>query len=111
MIAANRAQRIATAERRPKARLLLALAVPLALLLAAGAASKTLRAGDIIVTAEGDFAPHALPRTHDAPISVHGGGRVTTLSGALPPILQDHHPRVRPPRLGPDHGARRLHGG
>jgi hypothetical protein len=34
-----------------------------------------LRAGDIIVSAEGGFAPRALPRTENAPITIHGGGR------------------------------------
>jgi hypothetical protein len=47
-----------------------------------------LRVGDLIVNAEGGFAPKALPKTENAPITLHGGGKVSTVSGALPPILQ-----------------------
>lgn len=48
-----------------------------------------LRAGDLIIHAYGGFAPKALPRNHDAPITLHGGGRLSTASGALPPIIED----------------------
>lgn len=47
-----------------------------------------LRAGDILVNAEGGFAPKALPKHENAPITLHGGGSISTVSGALPPILQ-----------------------
>jgi hypothetical protein len=67
---------------------LLALATIISLILATSAPALKLRAGDLLITADGGFAPTALPRTHDAPITLHGGGRLSTVSGQLPPILQ-----------------------
>jgi hypothetical protein len=59
------------------------------LLLAAGSAyGLTIRAGDLVIHADGGFSPKALPKTEDAPITLHGGGKIGTTSGALPPILQ-----------------------
>jgi len=43
--------------------------------------------GDLIIDAEGGFAPKALPKHHDAPIITHGGGELSTVSGEIPPIL------------------------
>lgn len=43
--------------------------------------------GDLVLDAEGGFTPNALPRHHDAPIITHGGGKLSTLSGEIPPIL------------------------
>jgi hypothetical protein len=61
----------------------------LALLLAAGTAEALrLRAGNIIVVGDGGFAPKALPRDHNAPITIHGGGKISTVSGVLPPVLK-----------------------
>lgn len=77
------------------------LVAALALLLAAGtAAALTIRAGDLILTADGGFSPTALPKHEDAPITLHGGGKLSTVSGALPPIVEkliiefDHHGHV-----------------
>jgi len=47
-----------------------------------------LGAGDLIIEADGGFAPKALPKTHNAPISAYGGGKLSTISGELPPILE-----------------------
>jgi hypothetical protein len=59
-----------------------------ALLAFAGTASAIrLRGDDILVVADGGFKPKTLPRDHDAPITLHGGGRISTISGALPPVL------------------------
>ncbi|HEX3733537.1 MAG TPA: hypothetical protein VHU86_00130 [Solirubrobacterales bacterium] len=69
-------------------KILIAAPVALLLLAAASAAALTLRAGDLIISAEGGFAPKALPRHENAPITLHGGGKIATASGALPPILQ-----------------------
>lgn len=60
----------------------------LALFGAATAAALTLRVGDIVVIADGGFSPKALPKHEDAPITLHGGGKLSTTSGALPPILK-----------------------
>jgi hypothetical protein len=46
-----------------------------------------LRAGDILIDAHGSFSPKALPRHEDAPITIRGGGRISTVSGSLPPRL------------------------
>jgi hypothetical protein len=43
--------------------------------------------GELVLDAEGGFSPNALPRHHDAPIVTHGGGKLSTLSGEIPPIL------------------------
>lgn len=44
--------------------------------------------GDLILEAEGGFTPKALPKTHNAPIAIYGGGKLSTISGNLPPILK-----------------------
>jgi hypothetical protein len=62
-------------------------AVLAALLLAAGAGAIVLRAGDLVIHAEGGFTPKALPKHENAPITLYGGGRLSTTSGAYPPIL------------------------
>lgn len=67
------------------------LAATLALTLLLGAATAyglTLRVGDLVINADGGFSPKALPKTQNAPITIHGGGKLSTTSGALPPILQ-----------------------
>lgn len=61
----------------------------LALLIATGTAyALRMRAGDLVVVGDGGFRPKALPRKHDAPITLHGRGRISTVSGALPTILK-----------------------
>ena len=47
-----------------------------------------LRAGDLIIIGHGGFRPETLPRTHDAPITIYGGGKLSTVSGEVPPILE-----------------------
>ncbi len=47
-----------------------------------------IRAGNIIAIGEGGFTPTALPKDHDAPITIFGKGRLTTADGSLPPILK-----------------------
>ena len=47
-----------------------------------------IRAGDIIAIGDGGFAPKTLPKHRDAPIILYGHGRLTTVSGNLPPILK-----------------------
>lgn len=68
---------------------LIFVAAAVALLAIAGTAyALILRAGDIIIKADGGFAPKALPKFEDAPISLHGGGKAYTVSGELPPVLE-----------------------
>jgi hypothetical protein len=60
-----------------------------ALLVAAGSASAIVfRGGDLVITANGGFTPTALPKYRDAPITLYGGGKISTVSGKLPPILE-----------------------
>lgn len=68
----------------------------LGLLVVAGTASALrsverveIRAGDIVIVGHGGFRPEALPKNHDAPITIEGGGKVSTVSGELPPILRE----------------------
>ncbi len=72
------------------------IAAVLGLLVLAGTASALrsvekveIRAGDIVVVGYGGFRPEALPKNHDAPITIEGGGKITTVSGELPPVLDE----------------------
>jgi hypothetical protein len=77
-------------------RRILVLALPVLVLLAlaaiAGAVRAVerveLRAGDLIIIGHGGFKPETLPKFHDAPIKLYGGGKLSTVSGDLPPILE-----------------------
>jgi hypothetical protein len=72
-----------------KRKTLIAIGLALGVLLAAGSASALkIRAGDLILNADGGFTPTALPKHEDAPITIHGGGKLSTLSGELPPIVE-----------------------
>jgi hypothetical protein len=65
-----------------------ALVVVLIGVVAAGANALQIRVGDIVITADGGFSPKALPKYENAPITLHGGGKLSTVSGDLPPILE-----------------------
>ncbi len=60
----------------------------LALAGAPGAPALRLRAGDILIDAHGSFSPRKLPRDRNAPVTLRGGGRISTVSGGLPPTLR-----------------------
>ncbi len=60
-----------------------------ALVLAASASAIRIAIGDIVLKAHGGFSPKALPKFKDAPITLRGGGKLSTLSGDLPPILDN----------------------
>ena len=66
----------------------LALAMVAAAAFVPAAGALQLRAGDILIEAHGDFSPHVLPRDRNAPIVLRGGGRISTVSGELPPRLK-----------------------
>lgn len=67
----------------------IAILAVLATVLAAGSAEAIrIRAGDLLVIGDGGFRPQALPKHRNAPISIYGGGRIETVSGGLPPILE-----------------------
>src|SRR5215204_5320874 len=65
-----------------------ALTLALAATIAPAATGLQLRAGDILIEADGDFSPRMLPRHDNAPITLRGGGRISTVSGELPPRLE-----------------------
>lgn len=69
-------------------RFLVGLVALLVLVGAASAYALTLRAGDLVVQAEGGFTPTALPKKKDAPITIFGSGKASTTSGELPPIVE-----------------------
>ena len=70
---------------KKKAIVLVALALAIG---AATASALVLEAGDLIVNANGGFAPTKLPKREDAPIKLFGGGKASTKSGELPPIVE-----------------------
>jgi hypothetical protein len=63
-------------------------ALALVLAIAAGASAMVIQVGDVILNADGGFTPTTLPRHSDAPITIHGSGKVSTASGELPPIVK-----------------------
>ena len=69
---------------------LIATALVMGLLAVAATAADALKltAGPIVINAEGGFTPQALPKHENAPISLHGGGSISTSDGSLPPILR-----------------------
>jgi hypothetical protein len=48
-----------------------------------------MQVGDLVVVGHGGFRPEALPKDHDAPITIEGGGKISTISGGLPPVLDE----------------------
>lgn len=66
------------------------LVAALVVLVAAGTAEAIkIRAGDIVIIGDGGFTPTRLPKDHDAPITIYGGGKITTISGEFPPVIRD----------------------
>jgi len=45
-------------------------------------------AGNIVVNGEGGFTPTALPQKVNAPITIFGSGKIGTVDGTLPPVLE-----------------------
>jgi hypothetical protein len=75
-------------------RKIIAIAALLGLLVLVGTAvassfSERVVIGNLVLDAEGGFTPNALPKHHDAPIVTHGGGKLSTLSGEIPPVLDN----------------------
>jgi len=54
----------------------------------AGIVKVRIQAGNLVAIGEGGFTPDALPRNVDAPITIFGKGRLTTVDGSLPPVLK-----------------------
>ncbi len=58
------------------------------LLLAASAQGESERVGNLIVSFNGHFAPHALPRDREVPVRVDISGSLRTADGETPPPLR-----------------------
>jgi hypothetical protein len=65
-----------------------ALALVVLGLLTGVASAIVIHAGDLVINADGGFTPTTLPKHVDAPITIHGGGSLSTLSGDFPPIIE-----------------------
>lgn len=70
-----------------KKKILITAAVGL-LAMASTAGALRVRVGDLVLNADGGFTPTALPKHEDAPITLYGGGKLSTVSGKLPPIVE-----------------------
>jgi hypothetical protein len=63
--------------------------VALAVAVGAGAAQgERIKAGDLVVSLNGEIEPHALPRATAVPVRIHVEGDVQTLGGDQPPPLR-----------------------
>ena len=60
----------------------------LCLLLAAAAQAIRIEVGNIIVIGDGGFSPTVLPKSHDAPIKLHGYVKIQTKDGTPPSPLK-----------------------
>jgi len=67
---------------------LLVLALAASALAAREVTKIHLVAGNIVVDGEGGFTPTALPKNENAPITVFGSGKISTVDGELPPIIK-----------------------
>lgn len=64
--------------------------VALLVVVAAAAASsfhQHIVIGNLVLDAEGGFSPNTLPKHKNAPITAYGGGKLSTVSGNLPPLV------------------------
>lgn len=57
-------------------------------LLAGGANAALVRVGNLVLTADGGFTPHKLPRKAFAPIDFSGHADLRAVDGSVPPALQ-----------------------
>ncbi len=73
-----------------RGRLMVAFAaLGLVALLASSASGQTVRAGNLIVTVEGGFTPHKLPKAKAAPITLSARSTIKTADGTHLPALKD----------------------
>ncbi|HEX3238527.1 MAG TPA: hypothetical protein VHR18_00135 [Solirubrobacterales bacterium] len=66
-----------------------AIAAVLLLVGAGSALALRLQVANIVIVTDGGFTPTTLPKKGYAPIKLNGHGRISTLDGALPPILDE----------------------
>jgi hypothetical protein len=68
---------------------LLGIAVVIAcVLLAGGADAALVKVGNLVLTADGGFTPHKLPRRTYVPIDFNGHADLKSVDGSVPPALQ-----------------------
>jgi hypothetical protein len=73
-----------------------AIAVAIAVLLVGAASAWAVKdvtkvhiqVGNIVIDGEGGFTPTALPKNTNAPITIYGKGKISTVDGSLPPVLK-----------------------
>jgi hypothetical protein len=66
---------------------MLVLAVAISALAARSVTHVHIQVGNIVVDGEGGFAPKALPKNREAPITIFGRGEISTVDGSFPPVL------------------------
>jgi hypothetical protein len=57
-------------------------------LLAAGSNAAIIKYGDLVLTADGEFSPHTLPRHRHAPVTIESRAGISGRNGAPPPKLE-----------------------
>jgi hypothetical protein len=65
-----------------------AIAAVLLVVGAATALALTLRIKNIVIDTDGGFTPTTLPKHKFAPIKLHGYGKISTIDGKTPPVLE-----------------------
>jgi hypothetical protein len=65
-----------------------AIGAALLLAVAGSAIALRLQAGNIVVTTDGGISPTTLPKHEFAPIRLHGYGKIATVDGSAPPVLE-----------------------
>jgi hypothetical protein len=70
--------------------LLRAFAVATVVLLVGAAAAFGLRLnfGNIVIETDGGFSPTTMSKSHLTPITIHGYGKLSTLDGTTPPVIE-----------------------
>ncbi len=66
----------------------LVCAVAAGLLVVNPASALRLTLGNVVVVTDGGFSPTTLPKHKNAPIKLHGYGRISTSDGSIPPTLK-----------------------
>lgn len=58
------------------------------MLLVGGSDAAIIKYGDLVLTADGEFSPHTLPRHRHAPIEIEGRAGISSRGGGPPPKLE-----------------------
>ena len=74
--------------RRSRQLALLGVCALVLALLAGGSDAAIIKYGNLVLTADGEFSPHTLPRHRHAPIEIEGRAGISGRDGAPPPKLE-----------------------